>query len=70
MVILFAEIESLRKRVTDKEKEVEDVRRRSLSPNILWSFYHNSSLIVVAYCQFQDNSVDLINVRKNYPHDQ
>lgn len=32
MVILFAEIESLRKRVKDKEKEVEDVRRSSLAP--------------------------------------
>jgi hypothetical protein len=31
-VILFAEIESLRKRVEDKEKEVEDVRRESLVP--------------------------------------
>jgi deoxyadenosine/deoxycytidine kinase len=29
-VILFAEIESLRKRVKDKEREVEDVRRSSL----------------------------------------
>lgn len=35
MVILFAEVESLRKRVVDKEKEVEKVRRSSLSPNIL-----------------------------------
>jgi hypothetical protein len=32
MVILFAEIESLRRRVKDKEKEVEDVRRSSLAP--------------------------------------
>lgn len=32
MVILFAEIESLRQRVKDKEKEVEDVRRSSLAP--------------------------------------
>ena len=32
MVILFAEIESLRKRVKDKEREVEDVRRSSLAP--------------------------------------
>jgi hypothetical protein len=31
-VVLFAEIESLRKRVKDKEKEVEDVRRSSLAP--------------------------------------
>lgn len=30
MVVLFAEIESLRQRVKDKEKEVEDVRRSSL----------------------------------------
>ena len=32
MVVLFAEIESLRQRVKDKEKEVEDVRRSSLAP--------------------------------------
>ena len=32
LVVLFAEIESLRKRVKDKEKEVEDVRRSSLAP--------------------------------------
>ena len=32
MVVLFAEIESLRKRVKDKEREVEDVRRSSLAP--------------------------------------
>lgn len=31
-VVLFAEIESLRRRVKDKEKEVEDVRRSSLAP--------------------------------------
>lgn len=31
-VVLFAEIESLRKRVKDKEREVEDVRRSSLAP--------------------------------------
>ena len=31
-VVLFAEIESRRKRVKDKEKEVEDVRRSSLAP--------------------------------------
>ena len=31
-VVLFAEIESLRKRVKDKELEVEDVRRTSLAP--------------------------------------
>ena len=31
-VVLFAEIESLRKRVKDKEKEVEEVRRTSLAP--------------------------------------
>jgi hypothetical protein len=35
MVVLFAEIESLRRRVGEKEREVEEVRRRSLSPNIL-----------------------------------
>jgi hypothetical protein len=35
MVILFAEIESLRQRVKEKEKEVEVVRRSSLAPNIL-----------------------------------
>jgi deoxyadenosine/deoxycytidine kinase len=32
IVILFAEIESLRRRVEDKEKEVEQVRRESLVP--------------------------------------
>lgn len=31
-MILFAEIESLRRRVKDKEKEVEQVRRSSLAP--------------------------------------
>lgn len=31
-VVLFAEIESLRKRVKDKEREVEQVRRSSLVP--------------------------------------
>ena len=31
-VVLFAEIETLRKRVKDKEREVEDVRRSSLAP--------------------------------------
>lgn len=31
-VVLFAEIESLRIRVKDKEKEVEEVRRTSLAP--------------------------------------
>ncbi|MBS1889655.1 MAG: hypothetical protein JST59_00050 [Actinobacteria bacterium] len=31
-VVLFAEIESLRKRVKDTEKEVNDVRRSSLAP--------------------------------------
>ena len=31
-VVLFAEIESLRKRVKDKEREVDDVRRSSLAP--------------------------------------
>lgn len=35
MVVLFAEIESLRQIVDEKEKEVEQVRRTSLSPNIL-----------------------------------
>lgn len=35
MVVLFAEIETLRKRVKDKEKEVAEVRRSSLAPNIL-----------------------------------
>ena len=34
-VILFAEIESLRKRLKDKEKEVQDVRRSSLAPYIV-----------------------------------
>ena len=32
MVVLFAEIETLRMRVKDKEKEVEEVRRSSLAP--------------------------------------
>ena len=31
-VVLFAEIESLRKRVADKERECEEVRRSSLAP--------------------------------------
>lgn len=31
MVVLFAEIESLRGRVKDKEREVQDVRRSSLA---------------------------------------
>jgi hypothetical protein len=35
MVVLFAEIETLRNRVKDKEKEVAEVRRSSLAPNIL-----------------------------------
>ena len=35
-VVLFAEIESLRRRVKDKEKEVEDVRRSSLAPFRSW----------------------------------
>lgn len=34
-VVLFAEIESLRKRVKDKEKEVNDVRRSSLATYIV-----------------------------------
>jgi len=37
-VILFAEIESLRKRVKDKEREVEDVRRSSLAPFRNWAW--------------------------------
>lgn len=32
MVVLFAEIESLRRRVKDTEKEIQDVRRSSLAP--------------------------------------
>ena len=32
MVVLFAEIETLRRRVQDKEKECEEVRRSSLAP--------------------------------------
>lgn len=32
IVILCAEIESLRRRVEEKEREVEDVRRESLVP--------------------------------------
>lgn len=32
MVVLFAEIETLRQRVKDKEKEVQEVRRSSLAP--------------------------------------
>lgn len=32
MVVLFAEIETLRKRVKDKEEEVKEVRRSSLAP--------------------------------------
>lgn len=32
MVVLFAEIETLRKRVKDKEEEVKEVRRSSLLP--------------------------------------
>jgi predicted RNase H-like nuclease (RuvC/YqgF family) len=35
MVVLFAEIESLRLRLRNKEKEVEDVRRSSLAPFII-----------------------------------
>ena len=35
MVMLFAEIETLRRRVKAKEKEVAEVRRSSLAPNIL-----------------------------------
>lgn len=31
-VVLFAEIESLRKRVKDEEKKVDDIRRSSLAP--------------------------------------
>ena len=38
LVVLFAEIESLRKRVKDKEKEVEDVRRSSLAPFKVWAW--------------------------------
>lgn len=34
-MVLFAEIESLRKRVKDKEKEVNDVRRSSLATYIV-----------------------------------
>jgi len=53
MVILFAEIESLRQRVKEKEKEVEVVRRSSLAPNILWlSNNHLSSLNVSLFCSF------------------
>ena len=33
LVILFAEIESLRRRVKDSEREMEDVRRSSLIPH-------------------------------------
>ena len=32
MVVLFAEIETLRQRVKDKEQEVMEVRRSSLAP--------------------------------------
>jgi hypothetical protein len=32
IVILFAEIESLRQRVKDKDQEIEQVRRESLVP--------------------------------------
>jgi hypothetical protein len=32
MVITFAEVESLRSRVKEKEREVEEVRRSSLAP--------------------------------------
>lgn len=32
MVVLFAEIETLRQRVKDKEQEVKEVRRSSLAP--------------------------------------
>lgn len=32
MVIIFAEVESLRSRVKEKEREVEEVRRSSLAP--------------------------------------
>ena len=31
-IVLFAEIESLRRRVQEKDREVEDVRRSSLAP--------------------------------------
>lgn len=31
-VVLFAEIESLRKRVKDEERKVDDIRRSSLAP--------------------------------------
>jgi len=31
-VLLFAEIESLRNRIKNKEKEVEEIRRSSLAP--------------------------------------
>lgn len=31
-VVLFVEIESLRRRVKDKEREVEQIRRSSLAP--------------------------------------
>ena len=32
MVLLFAEIDSLRMRLIEKEKEVQEVRRSSLAP--------------------------------------
>ena len=48
MVVLFAEIETLRQRVKDKEKEVQEVRRSSLAPFkawICWEFDINSLLL-------------------------
>jgi hypothetical protein len=36
MVIIFAEVESLRSRVKEKEREVEEVRRSSLAPYRRW----------------------------------
>ena len=38
MVLLFAEIDSLRMRLIEKEKEVQEVRRSSLAPYRKWKF--------------------------------
>lgn len=37
MVIVFSEVESLRSRMKEKEREVEEVRRSSLAPYRKWN---------------------------------
>jgi len=54
MVVLFAEIESLRLRVKQTEIEIETVRRSSLAPFKVW-------LLIWCFLQYQDVSIIMRN---------